>query len=186
MIELHDFHLSWTFLVSVTRSSFFFRGSACAQRERSTHHLVGSGPQQGDGRGSDDPPRSWQDRCPCSTWTNAMRVKKINPSEGNACAAAVLTYADWSAYLSGRSLLPFPRLASLFRYGADYVWSLSLSRNDCCCILLPNEQRCAPVKAACRSGSGPSWHLSARQLREWKQLGKRVSLCSLYGGGSEM
>lgn len=81
MIEPHDSHLSWTFLVSVTRSSFFFRGSACAQRERSTHHLVGSGPQQGDGRGSDDPPRSWQDRCPCSTWTNAMRVKKNNKPE---------------------------------------------------------------------------------------------------------
>lgn len=118
--------------------------------------------------------------------TRCGSKKIINPSEGNGCAAAVLTYADWSAYLSGRSLLPFPRLASLFRYGADYVWSLSLSRNDCCCILQPNEQRCAPVKAACRSGSGPSWHLSARQLREWKQLGKRVSLCSLYGGGSEM
>lgn len=50
-----------------------------------------------------------------------------------------LPSADRSAYLSGRSLLPFPRLASLSRYGADYVWSLSLSRNDCCCIFQPDE-----------------------------------------------
>lgn len=122
---------------------FFVSRSACAQRERSTHHLVGYGPRH---------------RCPCATLTPASHKAAEVPSEGKLRTPAVLADADWRAYLSGRSLLPFPRRVSLFRYGAVNVWNLSLSRSDCCCILQPNEQRRAPGKGCASVGKRSAPH----------------------------
>lgn len=84
--------------------------------------------------------------------------------------AAASTYADRSAYLPAAPLLLFPRRLSSFRYGAAFVRILSLSREDCCCILRPNEQQCAPAAAVRWSVSGLSAHRSARHQVEWTLL----------------
>lgn len=77
--------------------------------------------------------------------------------------------------------LAAPRLPGwrpCFAPASFYVWKLSLSRSDGCCILQPSEQRRAPVQAACGSGSGPPRQRPARQLAEWKQLGRNARRCA--------
>lgn len=152
----------------------FFRWSACAQGERSTHHLVALVLSQG---------MAVQVRIHLAlihARTGAREPSPLLPrtkpvqsrAEGKVFPPAVLTDADRSAYLSGRSLLLVPGFCPCFSPAPFYVWILSLSRSDGCCILQPNEEGRAPGKAACGSGSGPPRLRCARQLAEWKQLGK--------------
>lgn len=83
-----------------------------------------------------------------------------------------------SAYLHRPLAAPVPRRLSLFRYGADYVWMLSLSRKDCCCILQQKEQHSAAAAAVGRSVIGLPALGSARHQVEWTGLGRRA-FCAL-------
>ena len=91
-------------------------------------------------------------------------------------SAATVFHLRWlavCAYLPGRSLarshslLLSPGVCPCFATALLYVWMLSLSRKDCCCILQQKERECAPVAAVRGSVSGLSVRRSARHQVEW-------------------
>lgn len=185
----------WTFWASFTRSSSFsflffsvLRASACAQAERSAHHLVGYGP----------PTRGWQWRW-WSTSANPATAgqvpvchpklmprtggRKKSRGEGKACAACVLASSGWSAYLSGRSLLPFPPPACVLV--SVFVESVFIPQ----WLLLHFTAR----GAASRTGGGcvrvrevaPSWHRRAPQLLDATWPARLTGLSRVGSGGCE-
>lgn len=87
-------------------------GSACAQRERRTHHLVGYGPQLRAGSETDDPPHSFM----IGRVNSCLNTKACKKNEAKARVSAVFlrTSADRALTSTGRSLLLSPGVCPCF------------------------------------------------------------------------
>lgn len=140
-------------LSRLLRLSFLSCSSACAQHARRTHRVRGSGPQRRGASETDASPliHSWQDKRPFQLLPDTQIQQTWE-----------LEAARLSSYLPGRSLLLSPGVCPCFRYDAAYVWRLSLSRKDCCCILQQERRDWAPVADVCCSVGGLSVLGSAR------------------------